>query len=262
MSKTVPALPGIIDSHAHLSMEPLAADRAAVLARARAAGLAHMLTIGTTVAESRVALEVARAHPEVSCTAGVHPHEVNAMTEGDLAAIRAMAADPNVVAIGEIGLDYHYDHSPRDTQRHWFRRQMALARELGLPVVLHTREAEADTAQVLREFPGVTGVLHCFSSDPSLAETGLELGYYVSFSGIVTFGKAEAVREAARKVPLERMLVETDCPYLAPVPFRGKTNEPAYVTLVAEALAEIKGVPVAELVAATSANARRLFRLS
>ncbi len=262
MSKTIPTLPGIIDSHAHITMDPLSGDRDGVLQRAREAGVSHMLTIGTTLEESRQALATARAIPEVSCTVGVHPHDVETLADGDLDAIRALAAAPEVVAIGEIGLDFYYEHSPREIQKDWFRRQMGLAAELNLPVVLHSREAEAETEAILREFPSVSGVLHCFSSGPELARAGLELGYYISFSGIVTFNKADEVRAVAAEVPLERMLVETDCPYLTPAPFRGKTNEPAYVTLVARKIAEIKGVPVEQVVEATSANTRKLFGLA
>lgn len=261
MAKTVPTLPGIIDSHAHLNMDPLSGDQDAVLARAAAAGIVHMLTIGTTMDESRQAVATAEAHAQVSATVGVHPHEVDDLVDADLDALRQLAQKPQVVAIGEIGLDFYYDHSPRDIQRDWYRRQMDLARELGLPVVVHSREAEADTAQIMAEFPDVTGVLHCFSSGPELAKTALDAGYYVSFSGIVTFKNADEVREAAALVPMDRLLVETDCPYLAPVPMRGKTNEPAFVTFVAERLAEIKGVSVEELVTTTAANTRRLFKL-
>lgn len=261
-TRTVPTLPGIIDSHAHLNMEPLSADVNGVLARARAAGVSHVITIGTTRLESETALELARAHEGVSATVGVHPHDAAVHSESDLEEMRDLAADPRCVAVGEIGLDYHYDHSPRDVQRYWFRRQMELAREFSLPVVIHTREAEADTETILREFPEVTGVMHCYSSGPELARAALDLGYMISFSGIVTFNKADEVREIAAFVPLERLLVETDCPFLAPVPFRGKPNEPAYVTLVAEKLAEIKGISPAELVAAAGANTKRLFGIA
>ena len=257
-----PTLPGIIDSHAHLNMGHMAEDPSAVLGRARAAGVSTVITIGTTLAESREAVALAEAHPEVFATVGIHPHDAVEHPDADLAALKAMTDHPKVVAIGEIGLDYHYDHSPREVQRHWFRRQMALAEETGLPVVVHTREAEDDTAAILQAFPAVTGVMHCYSSGMALAETALDMGYMLSFSGIVTFKAADAVRAVAERTPLDRMLVETDCPYLAPVPFRGKPNEPAYVTLVAEKLAEIKGVKPEDLVAATTANTRKLFRLS
>ncbi len=262
MSDPLPTLPGIIDSHAHVHSGDLAADLAGVLDRARAAGVSAIVTIGTTLVDSEMARDVAAAHGMVFATAGIHPHDVAAHSAADLGEIRELAADGACVAVGEIGLDYHYDHSPRDVQREFFRAQMQIAQEMGRPVVIHSREAEADTEAILREFPDVTGVLHCFSSAYPLAAAGLELGYYVSFSGIVTFNRADEVRDAARKVPLERMLVETDCPYLAPVPFRGKPNEPAYVTLVAAKLAEIKGVSAEALVKATADNARSLFGLT
>ena len=260
--KTVPHLPGVIDSHAHLTMAPLSGDVEGVLERARAVGVSQVLTIGTTRAESEAALALARAHDGVFATVGVHPHDAVEHSEVDLEELRDLAADPCCVTVGEIGLDYHYDHSPRDVQRYWFRRQMELGREFSLPVVIHTREAEADTEAILREFPDVTGVLHCYSSGIELARAGLELGYYLSFSGIVTFKNAEQVREVARMAPLERILVETDSPYLAPVPLRGKTNEPAYVTFVARCMAEIKGISEAEMVTITADNTRRLFGLT
>jgi len=258
---TLPALPGLIDSHAHIHSGVLADDLPEVLERAHAAGLKGIVTIGTTLEDSRVAAALAKQFKGIYATAGVHPHDAGAHSDADLAEIRELAADTACVAVGEIGLDYHYDHSPRDVQRHAFRTQMAIAAELGQPVVIHSREAEADTAAILAEFPGVTGVLHCFSSGIELARAGLELGYCISFSGVVTFAKADAVREAAREVPLERMLVETDCPYLAPVPFRGRPNEPAYVTLVAAKIAEIKGLAADQVAAATASNTRRLFGL-
>ena len=260
--RSLHTLPGIIDSHAHVHAGDLAADLAGVLERAKAAGVSAIVTIGTTLVDSEMARDVAAANPMIFATAGIHPHDVGAHSAADLGEIRELAADPPCVAVGEIGLDYHYDHSPRDVQREFFRAQMQIAQEMGRPVVIHSREAEADTLGILREFPDVTGVLHCFSSAYPLAAAGLELGYYVSFSGIVTFKAAEEVRDAARKVPLERMLVETDCPFLAPVPFRGRQNEPAYVTLVAAKLAEIKGVSPEALVKATADNARTLFGLT
>jgi TatD DNase family protein len=257
----IPTLPGIIDSHAHIHSGVLGDDLPEILERAEAAGLVGIVTIGTSLADSPLAATVAGSIKGVYATAGVHPHDAVEHSEADLAEIRELAADPKCVAVGEIGLDYHYDHSPRDVQRHAFRTQMAIAEELGRPVVVHSREAEADTAEILGEFPGVTGVMHCYSSGPELARKALEMGYLISFSGIVTFDKAQAVRDIAAEVPLERMMVETDCPFLAPKPFRGRPNEPAWVTLVATKLAEIKGVTPADLVAATAENTKKLFGL-
>ncbi|MDH5527488.1 MAG: TatD family hydrolase [Nitrospirota bacterium] len=260
-TKTAPTLPGIIDTHAHLGMTPLADDIAAVLERARAHGVERIITIGTTRVDSERALEIAARYDNVFATVGVHPHDAVEHSENDLTEMRDLCADANCVAVGEIGLDYHYDHSPREVQRYWLRRQMELAREFSLPVVIHTREAEEDTAEILNEFPDVIGVMHCYSSGMELAKTALALGYYLSFSGIVTFNKADEVRAVAAIAPLDRILVETDCPYLAPVPFRGQTNEPAYVTLVAQKLAEIKEVTPEQMVAATTENTNRLFGL-
>lgn len=257
----IPTLPGIIDSHAHIHSGLLADDLPEILPRAEAAGLVGIVTIGTSLVDSQKAVELAATLKGVYATAGVHPHDAVEHSDADLAEIRELAAGKGCVAVGEIGLDYHYDHSPRDVQQHVFRAQMAIAAEQGRPVVVHSREAEADTERILCEFPGVTGVMHCYSSGPGLAEVALDLGYMISFSGIVTFEKADPVRAIAAKVPLERMLVETDCPFLAPVPFRGKPNEPAYVTLVAVKLAEIKGVTPQQIADATAANTRRLFGL-
>jgi len=260
-AKTAPVLPGLIDTHTHLGMEPLGTDIAGVLSRARAHGVEQVITIGTTRADSEAALAIARAHQGVFATVGVHPHDSGVHSEIDLTEMRDLCADAKCVAVGEIGLDYHYDHSPRDVQRYWFRRQLELAREFSLPVVIHTREAEADTQAILAEFPDVTGVMHCYSSGPELAKAALDMGFYLSFSGIITFPKAEEVRQIAAMAPLERILVETDCPFLAPVPFRGKPNEPAYVSLVATKLAEIKGITPQALAAAATANSRALFGL-
>lgn len=260
--KTVPTLPGVIDSHAHLNFDDIATDIDGVLARAKAVGVEHIVTIGTTFAESEAALETAKKYPNVSATVGVHPHDVVEHSESHLTEMRDMCADPSCVAVGEIGLDYHYDHSPRDVQRYWFERQMELAREFGLPVVIHTREAEEDTEAILKKFPDVTGVMHCYSSGPGLAQKALDMGYMLSFSGIITFNKAEEVRQIAADAPMDRLMVETDCPYLAPAPFRGKTNEPAYVTLVAQKLAEIKGVTAEEMAATTTANTKKLFGIN
>jgi TatD DNase family protein len=261
-TQPLPTLPGIIDSHAHIHSGVLADDLPEILPRAEAAGLVGIVTIGTTLVDSQKAVALAATLKGVYATAGVHPHDAVEHSDADLAEIRELAAGDGCVAVGEIGLDYHYDHSPRDVQQHVFREQMAIAAEQGRPVVVHTREAEADTEAILCAFPGVTGVMHCYSSSADLAEVALDLGYMISFSGIITFAKADVVRAIAAGVPLDRIMIETDCPYLAPVPFRGKPNEPAYVTLVAEKLAEIKGVTPQEIADATAANARKLFGIS
>jgi len=259
--------PRLVDSHCHLDFPQFAEERAAILDRARAAGVGHMLTIccrPSQIAETRA---IAAAHDDISCAIGVHPHEAG--REGDIsrdALIELVAATPSAVAIGESGLDYHYDHAPRDAQQTSFRRHCHACRATGLPLVVHSREAEADTAAILRAEATaeagahpLTGVLHCFSGTEWLAREGLDLGFYVSFSGIVTFKNSHALRDVARAVPLDRLLVETDAPYLAPVPHRGRRNEPAFVTHTAEILASVKGVTLAELTRRTTANFYRLF---
>jgi len=258
----------MVDSHCHLADEAFADDLDAVVARATASGLTGALCIVdvTEADELRRAGAVAAAWDAVRTTAGVHPHRAAAFAGRARDAVSLVrqraAADPRVRAIGEIGLDYHYDFSPRDVQRELFEAQVLFAREAGLPVVIHTREADADTVEILRRAGagGPGGVFHCFSGDRQLACQAVDLGFYVSFSGILTFPKAEAVRQAAAAVPLDRLLVETDCPYLAPVPHRGKRNEPAWVTAVVAALADLRGTGVRAVAEAAAENYRRLFR--
>jgi TatD DNase family protein len=254
----------LIDFHAHLDFEAYGQDRDAVIARARAAGVEHVVLIGQYkdgMAAAREALELARTDPAYfSATAGIHPHEAAKATERDFAELRELCADPGIAAVGECGLDYHYDHSPRDVQRAVFARQVALAKELGKPLVVHTREADEDTAAILQAGLGPRGgAIHCFTGAWPAAERYLALGLSISISGVVTFKSSEALRDAARRVPLDRLMVETDCPYLAPVPHRGKRNEPAWVALTAQKLAELRGEDLATLAAATSANVRRLL---
>ncbi len=252
----------MIDSHAHLDDRRYDGDREQMLQRAREAGVERFVTIGCDLATSRAAVELADRYPFVYATVGVHPHEVRHIQDGWYDELRGLARHPKVVAYGEIGLDYHYDHSPRDVQRARFREQARLARELGLPIVVHTREAQEDTIAVLTEErasePG--GVFHCFSGDARLAKDALALGFYLSFSGVLTFQNATMLREIAATVPMDRLLIETDCPYLTPVPHRGKRNEPAFVGFVARTLATIKSVSAEEIDRVTSENARRLFR--
>lgn len=254
----------LIDSHAHLDDLRYDTDRDNVLQRAQTAGIEAIVTIGCDLATSQAAVALAHAHPNIFATIGVHPHEAKEIGEGWYESFRSLAQHPKVVAYGEIGLDYHYDHSPREIQRQRFREQIHLARELALPLVIHTREAQEDTVMILREEGAVDvgGVFHCFSGDMWLAKDALDLGFYLSFSGVLTFKNATMLRDIAKTVPLDRLMVETDCPYLAPVPYRGKRNEPAYVQYVAETLAEIRGNGSVESVArATVENTKRVFRI-
>ena len=252
----------LIDSHCHLDFDDLAADEAGVLARARTAGVGGMLTIGTRLDRFDKVRAIAERHANVWCSVGVHPHE--AQEEGQRTPARLVEATrhPKVVGIGETGLDFFYEHSPRAEQAESFRTHIAAARETGLPVIVHTRDADAETAEILEQeyaSGAFTGLIHCFSSGPEVARRALALGFYISISGIVTFKAAEALRSIVRDLPLDRLLVETDAPYLAPVPRRGKTNEPAYVAHTAAKVAELKGVGLAELEAATTDNFFRLF---
>ena len=258
----------MIDTHCHLADEAFAEDLEAVVGRARAAGVAGALCVVelTDPAELARVGRVILAWDAVRTTAGVHPHRAAAHggnPDEVVALVRArVAADPMVRAVGEIGLDYHYDFAPRDRQRELFAAQVAFACEAGLPVVIHTREADDDTIAILRDAgrQRATGVFHCFSGDRALARQALSLGFHVSFSGMLTFPNAATIREAAAVVPLDRVLVETDCPYLAPVPFRGKRNEPAWVAEVIRALAILHGASPEAVVEASTDNYRRLFR--
>ena len=257
-------MPGFIDSHTHLADPAFDADREAVIARARDAGASALIAIGESLGAADRAERIATDHPGVVFwTAGVHPHDAASFDAvADPERIRAHV-DRGAVAIGECGLDYHYDHSPRDQQRQVFARHLELAAELGRPVVVHTREAVADTAAMVDEAgrTGVRGVLHCFSGPASLAEVALAAGWYVSFSGIVTF-RRWTDDALIRLVPDDRLLVETDAPYLAPVPHRGKRNEPAFVPLTLSHLAQARGQRPDDVAARTTANAVRLFALA
>jgi TatD DNase family protein len=248
----------LVDTHCHLGDEAFAGDRTAVAERAFAAGVGHVVVVGESRSSTELGLALAAADSRVSTTAGIHPHDARSWTGESASWLAEQLRDPRVVACGEIGLDYHYDHSPRDTQRHVFERQMALAGAAGKPVVIHAREADADVAAVLRAFPRVTAVLHSFSSGTTLFDAGAALGHYVSFSGMVTF-RSWALDDFVRAVPADRLLVETDAPFLAPVPHRGHRNEPAFVPLVAARVAAVRGDALAAVVASTGDNARRLF---
>lgn len=253
----------LVDSHCHLDMIAGRQDLDAVVARAREAGVGTMLTISTTLSGFPAVRAIAERYDDVWCSLGVHPHEAGPEGQRTPARLVELAGDPRVVGIGESGLDYHYDNSPRPAQQESFRAHIRAAQRTGLPLIVHSRAAEADTARILREEHEAGGpygcVMHCFSSGRALAEAALKLGFYISFSGIVTFKKAEELRAIAGETPRERLLIETDAPYLAPVPKRGKPNEPAYVAHTAAFLARHLGMTPEELAALTTANFFRLF---
>ncbi|WP_019171103.1 TatD family hydrolase [Pseudaminobacter salicylatoxidans] len=253
----------LVDSHCHLDFPDFAEERADIVARALAAGVERMVTISTRVKQFPTIREIAETYDPVYCSVGTHPH--NAGEEGDVTAdqLVKLAEHPKVVAIGEAGLDYFYDKAPRDAQARSFRAHIDAARRTGLPLVIHSRDADDDMAAILEEESGkgpFPFILHCFSSGRALAEAGVKLGGYVSFSGILTFKKSEELREIAAALPLDRLLVETDSPYLAPVPFRGKRNEPAYVAHTAKVLAETLGMTGDEIARITTDNFFRLFK--
>jgi len=255
----------LIDTHCHLDEEAFDVDRPDVVARAVAAGLVRMLTIGTTAATSRQAVALADQFPHVFAVVGIQPNYAAQAAPGDWETIAALAASRKVVGIGETGLDRYWDYAPFDTQIDYFRRHLDLARTYDLPFVVHCREAERDVVAELRraaEQGALRGVMHSFAGDADTARECVELGLFLSFSGMVTFKKSQALRDLVKDVPLDRILVETDAPYLAPQPWRGKRNEPAYVDATARCLAELLDVPPEEFAAQTTENARRLFRLS
>jgi len=251
----------LFDSHCHLTDDRLRADASSVVDRARVAGVTGIVTIASDAEDAVRAVELAEALPGVWATAGIHPHVAAAADEAAWERIAELAGQGKVVALGETGLDYHYDHSPRDVQRRAFVRHVELAREFGLPLVVHSREADEDTAAIIREAGAdVRGVLHCFAGGAALLETGLEAGWMISFSGLVTFRNYDGA-ELVRAVPANRLLVETDAPYLAPVPHRGRRNEPAFVRHVVEGVAALRGEEVEEVAAYTTSNARAFYRL-
>jgi TatD DNase family protein len=254
----------LIDSHCHLDAQVFDEDRDAAIQRARDAGIEIMVAIGSGDGPPDLSsgIRLAEKHDFMYATVGVHPHDASKADESTWETLISLIVHPKVVAIAEIGLDYHYDFSPRETQRAVFARQLQIAREANLPIAIHTREAWADTVALLREHWPVTGepggIFHCFSGSPEEAGEALALGFLLSYSGIITFPKAEELRAAVRRTPLDRLLVETDAPYLAPVPWRGKRNEPAFVVETARKVAEVKGLSLDEVADATTANWKRL----
>lgn len=256
-----------IDSHAHIDGPEFDADREEVIERARANGVAVILNIGTGDPHSGAlerAVGLGQEYDSIYTAIGTHPHDARFYDDKAEEKIKSLVQSEGVLAWGEIGLDFHYDNSPRDVQMAVFRRQLRTARECNLPVVIHTREAESETIEILKsDYAGAErrGVFHCFSGSKNLAQRAIELGFMISFSGIVTFKKADELRAIAKEVPLDRLLIETDCPYLSPIPHRGKRNEPAYVVEVARCLAGIHGVEIEEVGRVTSENFKRFFRL-
>ncbi len=258
-----------VDSHAHIDGPEFDADRLEVIQRARDAGVTAILNVGTGDPHGgglERAVELAEKHRSLYTAIGTHPHDARLFDDrAERRITDLIAKSGRVIAWGEIGLDFHYDNSPRDVQMYAFRRQLQLARSALLPVIIHTREAEAKTIEIIRsewQGSGLPGIMHCFSGTSELAQMAVKMGMFISFSGIITFKKADALRSVATEVPMDRLLIETDCPYLAPVPYRGKRNEPAYVVEVARCLAELRGVSLAEIARITAENFAGLFKLN
>jgi len=255
--------PDFIDTHVHLDIPPLTGDQSGAIRRAEKVGVRQVITVGTDLASSKKNLELARQFPQVYAAVGIHPHDAKGASDEVYSELLRLAGIPNVVAWGEIGLDFVKEYSPRDIQLRVFRQQVRLAAGIALPIIVHDRGAHVETVEILREEAAgvLRGVMHCFSGDVKLARQVLDLGFFISVTGIVTFPKAKLVKEVVNYVPLERLLIETDSPFLSPVPYRGKPNEPARVVHVAEEIAKIKEVSLQEVARCTSANARDLFRL-
>ncbi len=260
----MPILPILVDTHCHLIMNQYDSDRSGVIQRARDAGVERMITIGTDIEESQRTVALAEEHEGMFAAVGIHPHDVKEIKDPDAVydALKALTASSKVVALGETGLDYHYMHSPAPLQQEHFRIMIGMAKACSLPLIVHTREAKEDTLNILRQEGGsqLRGVFHCFSGDMEMAETALAMGFYLSFSGVITFQKIKELLEIVKAVPLNRILTETDAPFLAPHPHRGKRNEPAYVRYVTEKVAEIRGISLEEAAKAIFANAATLFK--
>lgn len=253
----------VFDSHAHLDDERFDKDRDSIITRARESGIQYILNPGADLNTSIRAVNLAQKYSMIYAAVGVHPHDVKDMDEDTIEVLKALSNKEKVVAIGEIGLDFYYDHSPRDEQRKWFRRQIELAKEVNLPIIIHDRDAHEETFNILKEYDvGSLGcVMHCYASSVEMAREYIKMGVYISLAGPVTFNNARKTYDVAREIPLEWLLVETDSPYLTPTPYRGKRNEPAYVKLVAEKIAEAKGISFEEVAYQTTLNAKKLFRI-
>ena len=249
------------DSHAHLNDERFDEDRDALISSFNQNGICNVVNIGADLKTSRESIELAEKYDFIYAAVGVHPHDVEDMTDADLDTLSDMSKHEKVVAIGEIGLDYYYDNSPRELQRKWFRAQMELANKLNLPVIIHSRDAMGDTLEILKDCPVKAGVLHCYSGSVESAKEILKLGYYISFAGPVTFKNSRGLSEVAKYVPIDKLLIETDSPYLTPEPYRGKRNSSLYVPEVAKKIAELKGLTVEEVAKATMENTKKLFEI-
>ena len=251
----------IFDSHAHYDDEAFDADREELLAQCQAQGIEYIVNVSASLASVKITLELARKHPFIYAAVGVHPDEVGELTEENFAWLKEQCQDPKTVAVGETGLDYYWDKENHEVQKYWFRRQLELAKELELPIIVHSREACADTLEEIKRAhtERLRGVIHCFSYSSETAREYLSMGYYIGIGGVATFKNAKKLKEVVKMLPLERMLLETDCPYLAPVPYRGKRNSSLNLPYVAQAVAELKGVEAEEVIRITNKNARKLY---
>lgn len=251
----------IFDSHAHYDDEAFDADREDLLAQCQAQGIEYIVNVSASLASVKTTLELSRKHPFIYAAVGVHPDEVGELNEENFAWLKEQCQDPKVVAVGETGLDYYWDKENHEVQKYWFRRQLELAKELELPIIVHSREACADTLEEIKRAhtERLRGVIHCFSYSPETAREYLSMGYYIGIGGVATFKNAKKLKEVVKMLPLERMLLETDCPYLAPVPYRGKRNSSLNLPYVAQAVAELKGVEAEEVIRITNENARKLY---
>ena len=253
----------LIDTHAHLDFPKFNKDRLEVIANSWDKGLTYIVNVGADLLSSRRSIVLAEEYPFIFATVGIHPHDASDLDEDALKELKKMASHEKVLAIGEIGLDYHYDNSPRDIQQEAFRKQLQLAKNLKLPIAIHSREADEDTLKILKEeYPGIKGgIMHCFASNLAIAKECLDLGLYLAFGGVITFKNAKELRDVVKEVPLNRILLETDSPYLTPEPFRGQRNEPSHVRFIAEKIAKIKEIDLIEVVETTTANAIEVYKL-
>ena len=251
----------LFDTHAHMYDQAFDADRRELLEGLPGQGVGLLMNPGCSFEDSRLSVELARKYPFVYAAVGTHPDSADEVTEGVIRQYRELCQNEKVKAIGEIGLDYYYEDIPRELQKKAFLMQMELAKEVGLPVIVHDRDAHEDAMAIVRSFPGVTGVFHCYSGSAEMARQLVDLGWYIGFTGVLTFKNARKAIETAQSIPLERIVLETDCPYMAPEPFRGKRNHPGYLYRVAEKLAEIRGLSVEEIRAVTTENGKRLYRI-